>query len=526
MSSILEYLFGAASFMPHGYCLLWRPDLVAMHAVADAVTALSYFAIPVALYTFSRRRRDLEHAWVLHLFAAFILLCGTTHLIGLMTLWWPAYGAHGLVKLATGVVSAATAITLWPLIPKAVALPSPADLRLKNTELQRALAEQEKAAAEFETLFQDAPDATLMVGQDGRILRANKQASTIFGYSLSDLLDLPAQNLMPDIDGATLNTAPQDHRIGAGSEVRGLRSDGTPFVAEFNASPTSQDGKNVTCVSVRDVSEDRRLREQLAQSQRLDAIGRLTSGVSHDFNNILSTILANLQLIERCGPFAKEQIKVSLNAALKATSKGAELTRDLLRFARRAPAPVAVVNINNALRDVRQLVSTAIPSTTKLQIGEAPNDTHVLCDQSGLETSLINLVANARDATGLAPGGEIKLSASIQAFETEQDIDGQTIKPGSYIALRVDDTGTGMNPNTLAQAATPFFTTKPASSGTGLGLSLVAAFVSQHNGYLLLRSEVSKGTAATVLLPTLTPAQVAQEKADRSAEKQPPEAEQ
>ena len=83
-----------------------------------------------------------------------------------------------------------------------------------------------------------------------------------------------------------------------------------------------------------------------------------------------------------------------------------------------------------------------------------------------------------------------------------------------------------MNPNTLAQAATPFFTTKPASSGTGLGLSLVAAFVSQHNGYLLLRSEVSKGTAATVLLPTLTPAQVAQEKADRSAEKQPPEAEQ
>ena len=135
MFAVVEYLFGAASFMPHGYCLLWRPDLVAMHAVSDLMIGAAYFSIPVALFAFLRRRTDIAYPWVFRLFAAFILLCGTTHLVGLWTLWQPVYGLQGLVKLATAGVSIATAIALWPLLPRALALPSPAMLQTANDQL-------------------------------------------------------------------------------------------------------------------------------------------------------------------------------------------------------------------------------------------------------------------------------------------------------------------------------------------------------------------------------------------------------
>jgi len=122
MRETVEYLFGAASFMPHGYCLLWRPDLVAMHALSDGAIALSYLSIPMALAVFVRRRIDLEYKWVFWLFVAFIVACGTTHLVGLVTLWQPVYGLQGLIKVATAGVSVTTALLLWPLIPKALAL--------------------------------------------------------------------------------------------------------------------------------------------------------------------------------------------------------------------------------------------------------------------------------------------------------------------------------------------------------------------------------------------------------------------
>lgn len=135
--AIIDYIFGAASFVPHGFCLAWRPDLVALHAISDLLIALAYFAIPAAIITFVRRRDDLQpaHVRLAGLFVAFILACGVTHLMGLITLWYPAYGLDGLMKLATAAVSVATAVMLWPLIPVLVALPSQSDLREANRRL-------------------------------------------------------------------------------------------------------------------------------------------------------------------------------------------------------------------------------------------------------------------------------------------------------------------------------------------------------------------------------------------------------
>jgi two-component sensor histidine kinase len=146
MLAIIDYLFGAASFLPHGYCLLWRPDLIALHAVSDGLIALAYFSIPVALAQFVRRRPDLQFGWMFWLFAAFILACGITHLAALVTLWQPFYGLQGLLKAATAVISLTAAALLWPLVPRAIAIPGAADLRRLNEQLASGIAREREAA--------------------------------------------------------------------------------------------------------------------------------------------------------------------------------------------------------------------------------------------------------------------------------------------------------------------------------------------------------------------------------------------
>ena len=141
--SIFLYLFDAASFLPHGVCLAWRPDLVALHVGADLGIAVAYFSIPAALIYFVRRRRDLEYRPLFGLFAAFILACGATHVLGIMTLWQPMYGLQGMVKVMTAVISVITAIAIWPVIPKALALPAPAALRAANDDLHDEIRRRE-----------------------------------------------------------------------------------------------------------------------------------------------------------------------------------------------------------------------------------------------------------------------------------------------------------------------------------------------------------------------------------------------
>lgn len=144
--SLWDWLFNPSGLTPHGFCLLWSPGLIWMHALSDAVIGLAYFSIPLALFWFVRQRKDLEYRWVFYLFVGFILACGMTHFMHILTLWVPAYGVEGLVKLVTALLSVGTAVLLWPLVPKLVALPSPAQLGRLNAELSRRVDDQEYTA--------------------------------------------------------------------------------------------------------------------------------------------------------------------------------------------------------------------------------------------------------------------------------------------------------------------------------------------------------------------------------------------
>src|SRR3954454_12439725 len=144
MFDAIRRFLEADSLSPHGICLLWRPELIWTHAISDAVIGLAYFSIPIALASLVSRRRDVAFTWVFWAFAFFILACGTTHFFSIWTLWFPDYGAEALIKAVTA-ASIATAIALWPLLPKALALPSPAQLRLANEGLEQRIRERDEA---------------------------------------------------------------------------------------------------------------------------------------------------------------------------------------------------------------------------------------------------------------------------------------------------------------------------------------------------------------------------------------------
>lgn len=144
--SLYDWLFNPSGLTPHGFCLLWAPGLIVLHAASDAIIGLAYFSIPLALASFASQRKDLEYGWVIQLFVAFILACGTTHLMSILTLWSPAYGIEGIIKAITALLSIATAVILWPLIPKLVALPSGSQLKLLNSQLAFKVDEQERTA--------------------------------------------------------------------------------------------------------------------------------------------------------------------------------------------------------------------------------------------------------------------------------------------------------------------------------------------------------------------------------------------
>lgn len=145
--TIAEWLLSPSGLTPHGFCLTWAPGLLWLHASSDAVTGAAYFSIPLALARFVSLRRDLQYHWVAYLFGAFILACGLTHVMSIYTLWVPAYGVEGLIKLITALLSIATAAILWPLMPRLVALPSPGDLRALNSRLSETVVEQARTAA-------------------------------------------------------------------------------------------------------------------------------------------------------------------------------------------------------------------------------------------------------------------------------------------------------------------------------------------------------------------------------------------
>ena len=263
----------------------------------------------------------------------------------------------------------------------------------------------------------------------------------------------------------------------------------------------------------------RRAEDQLRQSQKMEAIGQLTGGIAHDFNNLLTGILGSLEMLQaRIRQGRIGEIGRYVEAAANSAKRAAALTHRLLAFARRQPLDPSSLDVNELVALMEDLLRRSIGETIAMEFAPASGLWLTFCDRNQLETVLLNLAINARDA--MPAGGKL----AIGTRNTEVDRVASLyldLKPGEYVCMTVADTGSGMTPDVIARAFDPFFTTKPIGQGTGLGLSMVYGFAKQSGGHARIESTPGRGTTVELYLPRHTGA--AEETADAAAETAPVE---
>jgi PAS domain S-box-containing protein len=277
-----------------------------------------------------------------------------------------------------------------------------------------------------------------------------------------------------------------------------VRKDGSFFWASIVIDAIKEDGRLIGFAKItRDITERReaalaleRMQKQLAESQKLDALGQLTGGVAHDFNNLLMVIGGSAQVLKRYADDEKSQR--ALQAIESAARRGAALTSQLLTFARRQNVNPQTIHLSDRIDAVRDVLTTGVGGGIQLIIELKDDLWPIKIDIAELETGLVNLVINARDA--MPDGGEIRISAANVTLDDEAN-------KGDFVAIRVSDNGTGIPPDVVQKVFDPFFTTKAVGKGTGLGLSQVHGFAYQAGGLVDLASELGKGTTVTISLP-------------------------
>jgi PAS domain S-box-containing protein len=378
------------------------------------------------------------------------------------------------------------------------------DITLRK-DAERHLAQME---ARYRGLLEAAPDGIVVVDPGGEIVLLNAQAEKQFGYHRDELLRQNIKDIIPEgfaerliADALRTPTEALVQEIGALSELYGRRKDGTQFPIGIMLSQSETPEGVLVTAAIRDISERKQLELQLRQSQKMQAVGQLTGGIAHDFNNLLAVIIGNLGLLEILVSGDEAALK-RVRSAQKAAARGTDIVRRLLVFSSVDEMKPTFVSLGDSIQNTIEMASRGlgleIKFTTHLDQSLPP----IFVDPAGLESALLNLVVNARDA--MPKGGSIIVSSQLQNLvDSHPAIQAGDLKVGCYVCVSVTDTGEGMSPETLARACEPFFTTKPHNKGTGLGLAMVYGFVKHSGGTVRIYSQLGLGTTVTFYLPVV-----------------------
>jgi PAS domain S-box-containing protein len=368
-------------------------------------------------------------------------------------------------------------------------------------ERTAALTEEMEKSRKQARLLDLASDAILVRDVNDSILYWNRGAERLYGWSQDEALGKSASVLLQtqfsnprtEIEGQFL----QEGRWQG--ELIQTKRDGSQINVESRWTLDEGKGGPYTVLEINtDVTEAKFLESQLRQVQKMEAVGRLAAGVAHDFNNLLTVILGRSRLV-LARPSSAAETRRDVELILTTGKRAAALTRQLLAFGRKQVIQPKVLNLNPIVQNMEEMLARLIGDDIELVSSLTPALSHVRADAGQLEQIIMNLVVNARDA--MPDGGTIRINTANADLDEAFARQHAGVRAGSYVMLRVRDTGCGMDAETQARVFEPFFTTKDVGKGTGLGLSTVYGIVQQSDGHILIDSEVGMGTSFSIYFP-------------------------
>lgn len=489
MQQVIEFfqkLFLVESWPPRWYCGKWTDFHGWLYILSDLAIWAAYFAIPLLLIRFLARKRGIPLPSVFLLFGAFILLCGMTHLMDAVIFWWPAYRLSALIRFFTAVVSWATVYSLFKFFPMALSLRT-------STELEEENRKRQESDQMFKNLLEAAPDALVIVNQEGRIELVNKQCENVFGYSKSELLGQKVEMLIPkrysgNHEGhrSGFFANPKMRPMGSNLELSGLRKTGQEFPVEISLSPLQTEGKLLVSAAIRDVTERKAAEVKLKEfNEKLDLknkeLEQFVYVASHDLQEPVRTInsFVNLFKAEFGDSLSAEAIEY-LQFMEGAGNRAQRLIIDLLDYSRLDKNKVfAKIDLNSVLRDVQSDLTIKIADKkAKIIVGELPTLNGY---ETGLRLLFQNLISNAIKFTRDGVDPIVEISAK---------------KDNNEWVFSVKDNGIGFSDEFREKIFVIFKRLHPKSKyeGTGIGLAHCKKIVELHNGKIWAESEPGEGS--------------------------------
>jgi PAS domain S-box-containing protein len=386
-----------------------------------------------------------------------------------------------------------------------------AALRLLNETLeqrvQQRTAQLRASEARIRSIFETSYQFMGLLAPDGTVLDANRASLEGINATVYDVAGRPfwdtrwfsATPGMPEKIRASV------HAVSTGKTVRHEITVNLPSgmrTFDFSMRPIVDANGKVTAIvpEAVEITERRQAEEALRQAQKMEAVGQLTGGLAHDFNNLLAGVVGNLQLMRvRLGQGSISSLARYIDAAESVADRAAALTHRLLAFSRRQTLDPKVTDVNQLVTSMGELIRRTVGPGVQVDTVLASDAWNTRCDAHQLESALLNLAINARDA--MPNGGRLTIETTNSVLYQTPAVTEEGVSPGHYVTICVTDTGTGMPPEVMARAFDPFFTTKPIGQGTGLGLSMIFGFIKQSGGYVRIHSEPGVGTAVRIHLP-------------------------
>jgi PAS domain S-box-containing protein len=375
-------------------------------------------------------------------------------------------------------------------------------LQQLNATLEARVAERTR---ERDRIWRVSREIFVVAGADGTFAAVNPAYQRVLGWTFDEATQQPFLEMVYPEDRAATQMEFERLLQGAtvvGFECRFQHRDGSFRWLNWTAVPED----NVVYAVGRDISDEYAQRqtlaaaeEQLRQAQKMEAVGQLTGGIAHDFNNLLATIMSSLELLQRRADAGDlSELPRYVATARNSAQRAASLTHRLLAFSRQQSLDPQAVDVNALVTSMEELMHRTLGENIDLQTPLAPGLPAAFTDSNQLESALLNLVINARDA--MPDGGKLTIETALVALDEQYTSMQSEMEPGDYLQLSVSDTGTGMTPEVIAKAFEPFFTTKPIGKGTGLGLSMIYGYVKQSGGHVAISSEPGMGTTLKLYL--------------------------